>query len=465
MQRPARALFRGFESGSEHERRMEDMTMMKKAIFAVLAAMAALSAFTGASARVRIDITQANIEPMPIAVPDFIAETDQMRTLGRDITGVIMADLDRSGLFSVIDQRAYIERIGSVNVRPRFPDWRIINAQVLVVGDVRPTPDGRIEVATRVWDVYSNEQLGAVSFKTPADNWRRAAHKVADFVYKSLTGEEGYFDTRVVFIHETGPKQKRTKRLMIMDQDGANPVLLTDGLNYQALTPRFSPTQQQITYMALFDNKPGQVYLFNIETGEQEQLGTFRGMTFAPRFTPDGTRVLMSMERAGNSDVFMMELATRKLSRLSDNPGIDTSPTMSPDGRRIAFTSDRGGSEQIYVMNADGSGPKRITFGEGRYQTPVWSPRGDLIAFTRQYQGRFYIGVIRPDGTGERLLTESYLDEGPTWSPNGRVLMFFREPSPGAGPALWSVDLTGRNLRRVRTPGDSSDPAWSPPLP
>ncbi|MDZ7626843.1 MAG: Tol-Pal system beta propeller repeat protein TolB [Parvularculaceae bacterium] len=441
------------------------MTMLKNALLAILAAAASLGLIAGAEARVRIDITQANVEPMPIAAPDFIVADDQSSPLGRDITAVIMADLDRSGLFSVIDQRAYIERLSSVNVRPRFPDWRIINAQVLVVGDVRQTPDGRIEVSTRVWDVYSNEQLGAVSFKTPADNWRRAAHKVADFVYKSLTGEEGYFDTRVVFIHETGPKEKRNKRLMIMDQDGANPVLLTDGLNYQALTPRFSPTQQQITYMALFDNKPGQVYLFNIETGEQEQLGTFRGMTFAPRFTPDGTRVLMSMERGGNSDVFIMELATRKLSRLTDNPGIDTSPTMSPDGRRIGFTSDRGGSEQIYVMGVDGSAPKRITFGEGRYQTPVWSPRGDLIAFTRQYQGRFYIGVIRPDGTGERLLTESYLDEGPTWSPNGRVLMFFREASPGAGPSLWSVDLTGRNLRRVRTPGDSSDPAWSPPLP
>ena len=439
--------------------------MIRQALIAAFAALIGLGAAAPAGARVRIDITQATVEPMPVAVPDFIGTDSQLTGLGRDVTGVIMADLDRSGLFSVIDQRAYVEKISSVDVRPRFPDWRIINAQVLVVGEVRQTPDGRIEVATRVWDVYSNEQLGAVSFKTPADNWRRAAHKVADFVYKSLTGEDGYFDTRIVFVHETGPKEKRNKRLMIMDQDGANPVLLTDGLNYQALTPRFSPTQQQITYMALFDNKPGQVYLFNIETGEQEQLGTFRGMTFAPRFTPDGTRVLMSMERSGNSDVFMMELATRRLTRLTDNPGIDTSPTMSPDGRRVGFTSDRGGAEQIYVMNSDGSNPKRITFGEGRYQTPVWSPRGDLIAFTRLYQGRFYIGVIRPDGTGERLLTESYLDEGPTWSPNGRVLMFFREASPGAGPTLWSVDLTGRNLRRVRTPGDSSDPAWSPPLP
>ena len=443
--------------------------MMKKFLTTLLALMLAFAPRM-ASAQVTIDITQGNVDPMPIAIPDFLSADGSVDELKRDITGVLMNDLDRSGLFQVIDQRAYIEAPKSVNVRPTFPNWRIINAQVLVVGDVVELPDGRIQVSTRIWDVYSDEQLGAVAFKTPADNWRRAAHKVADFVYKTLTGEEGYFDTRIVFVHETGPKENRTKRLMIMDQDGANPVPLTDGLNYKALTPRFSPTQQQITYMAMFDDRPGQVYLFNIETGEQEQLGTFRGMTFAPRFSPDGRQVLMAVERNGNSDVFKMDLATRRLTRLTDNPAIDVSPSMSPDGRRIAFTSDRGGTQQIYVMNADGSNQKRITFGEGRYQTPVWSPRGDLIAFTRQYKGHFFIGVIRPDGTGERLLTESYMEEGPTWSPNGRVLMFYREPAPrkdgsGPGPALWSVDLTGRNLRKVRTPGDASDPAWSPLLP
>lgn len=444
--------------------------MMKKTVLILLSLVAALIAAPAAYARVTIDITQGNVDPMPIAVPNFLGGDEGAQNLGRDITGVIMNDLDRSGLFQVIDQRAYIEKPDSVNVRPRFADWRIINAQVLVIGEVEELADGRIQVSTRVWDVYADEQLGAVAFKTPADNWRRAAHKVADFVYKQLTGEDGYFDTRLVFVHETGPKESRVKRLMIMDQDGANPVALTDGLNYQVLTPRFSPTQQQITYMALFDNRPGQVYLFNIETGEQEQLGTFRGMTFAPRFSPDGRQVIMSMERNGNSDIFKMDLATRRLTRLTENAAVDVSPTMSPDGNRIAFTSDRGGTPQIYVMDASGANQKRISFGQGNYQTPVWSPRGDLIAFTRQYQGRFYIGVIRPDGTGERLLTESYLDEGPTWSPNGRVLMFYRQvptrrDGSGGDTALWSVDLTGRNLRRVRTPGDASDPAWSPLLP
>ncbi|MEM9169192.1 MAG: Tol-Pal system beta propeller repeat protein TolB [Pseudomonadota bacterium] len=437
---------------------------------AALAGATVAASAPSAQARVKIDITQGSVEPMPIAAPNFIGADDPRAQLGRDITGVVMADLERSGLFSVIDQRAYIENLDSVNTRPKFADWRIINANVLVVGEVRDIGDGRIEVATRLWDVTANEQIEAVAFKTPAENWRRAAHKVADLVYEALTGEEGYFDTRLVFVHERGPKENREKRLMIMDQDGANPIPLTDGLNYQVLTPRFSPNQQLITYMALYDDRPGEVYLFNIATGEQERLGQFRGMSFAPRFSPDGSGVLMSMERGGNSDVFRMDLGTRKLTRLTDNIAIDTSPTMSPDGRRIAFTSDRGGSQQLYVMNADGSNVKRITFREGRYQTPVWSPRGDLIAFTRSYRGRFSIGVIRPDGSGERLLTESYFEEGPTWSPNGRVLMFYRqEPTRRSGKggdvSLWSVDLTGRNLRRVRTPGDASDPAWSPPLP
>ncbi|MEL6379657.1 MAG: Tol-Pal system beta propeller repeat protein TolB [Pseudomonadota bacterium] len=441
-------------------------------VFVVLAAtgLAGLAGLEGAAAQIRIDVTQGNVEPTPTAVPDFVGRDEGMQNLGRDITGVVKADLDRSGLFSVIDPRAYIENLETVNTRPRFVDWRQINAEVLVVGQVDELPDGRIQVSTRIWDPYTDDQLAAVAFKTPADNWRRAAHKVADFIYRTLTGEEGYFDTRVVFVHETGPKVARVKKLMIMDQDGDNPLELTDGSRYQVLTPRFSPTQQQITYMALFDDKPGQVFLFNIETGEQEQLGTFRGMTFAPRFSPDGTHVIMSIARGGNSDIFTMNLSTRQLTRLTTNPAIDTSPSFSPDGQQITFTSDRGGTPQLYVMNADGTDQRRITFKDGFYQTPVWSPRGDLIAFTRQHQGQFFIGVIRPDGTGERELARSYLVEGPTWSPNGRVLMFFRETAPrgdgsGGRPSLWSVDLTGRNLRQVRTPAAASDPAWSPTLP
>ena len=442
-------------------RKMNKFVAMTAAIFS--GAMMAVA--VPASAQVEIDITQGTVDPMPVAVPTYLSAGSETSALAQDLTNVIMADLERSGLFSPIDQRAYVQKLETIHERPRFEDWRIINAQVLIAGEVLPTDDGRIQVNTRLWDVYGNQQLASIAFKTPAENWRRAAHKVADFTYEQLTGEKGYFDTRVVFVGESGPKTDRVKRLMIMDQDGANPVPLTDGLDYDVLTPRFSPTQQQITYLALFDYRPAQVYLFNIETGEQEALGAYRGMTFAPRFSPDGTKVVLSAERNGNSDISIMDLRTRQTTQLTDNPAIDTSPSMSPDGSQIAFSSDRGGSEQIYIMNADGSNQRRITFKEGRYGTPVWSPRGDLIAFTRQHQGRFYIGVVRPDGTGERLLAESYLAEGPTWAPNGRFIMFSRENYAGGPVSLWSIDLTGQNLRQVPTPGEASDPAWSPLLP
>ena len=435
--------------------------------FSVFCALiAALFVFAGAArAQLEIDITQGNVDPLTIAIPDFAGADDQTVQIGSEMAGVIENDLRRSGLFAPIDKGAFIQSVEDVNVLPRFVDWRIINAQALVTGQITVLPDGRLRVEFRLWDVFAQQQLVGLQYATRVDNWRRIAHIISDAIYERLTGESGYFDTRIVYVAESGPKISRVKRLAIMDQDGANLEYLTDG-SYTVLTPRFSPTVQQITYLSYAGETP-QVYLFNIENGEHEVLGQFPGMTFAPRFSPDGNQIIMSLERSGNSDIYVMDLRRRSIRRLTFEPAIDTSPSMSPDGRRVAFSSDRGGSPQIYVMNIDGSGAQRITFGDGRYNTPVWSPRGDYIAFTRQYRGRFYIGIIRPDGTGERSLTNSFLDEGPTWAPNGRVLMFFRETptrADGTGGAakLWSVDVTGRNLRRVQTDGDASDPAWSP---
>lgn len=415
-----------------------------------------------AMAQVEIDITRGRTDPMPIAVPDYISSTDA--DLAGDVASVIRSDLESSGLLAPIDESAFIEEIANINVTPRFADWRVIGARVLLAGEVLDLGDGRVQINTRLWDVVGNQQVGSVAYKTPRENWRRAAHKVSDFVYSTLTGESGYFDSRLVYVSEEGPKTNREKKLVIMDQDGHNPTTLTEGLPYDVLTPRFSPNEQEITYLALFDDRPAKVYLFNIQTGEQREVGEFPGMTFAPRFTPEGDRLLVSFALNGNSDVAYLDPISGRLSRLTTNPAIDVSPSMSPDGRFIAFASDRGGSQQVYVMNADGSNQRRITFGTGTYGTPVWSPRGDLIAFTRQHKGQFYIGVVAPDGSGERLLTESYLVEGPTWSPNGRVLAFHREEYPGGPVRLYAVDLTGQNLRRIPTPTEASDPAWSPRL-
>ncbi|MEM9105204.1 MAG: Tol-Pal system beta propeller repeat protein TolB, partial [Pseudomonadota bacterium] len=329
-------------------------------------------------------------------------------------------------------------------------------------GRVSREGDGRLRAEFRLWDTVAAEQLLGQQFFTQPDNWRRVAHIIADAIYERLTGERGYFDTRVVFVSETGPRNDRQKQLAIMDQDGANLRFLTRGDDL-VLTPRFSPSRQEVTYMSFAEGQP-RVYLLQLETGQREIVGNFPGMTFSPRFSPDGQRVIMSLEQDGNANIYTMDLRSRATTRLTDTAAIDTSPSYAPDGNRIVFESDRGGRQQLYVMNADGSNQQRISFGDGSYSTPVWSPRGDLIAFTKQSGGKFSIGVMRPDGSGERILTTGFHNEGPTWSPNGRVIMFFRQPAGAGGPQLYSIDLTGYNEQRIETPSFGSDPAWSPLL-
>ena len=401
---------------------------------------------------------EGTIAPIPIAIPQFLGEDQRFAS---EITGVVTADLERSGLFQPLDPASFIERIRDINAPPRFQDWRVINAQALVVGRTGRAPDGRLFVEFRLYDVLSQRALDGKRFAVDAGAWRRIAHRTADQVYERLTGERGYFDTLVAFIDETGPKDRRRKRLAIMDQDGANVRLLSQG-GELVLTPRFSPTAQEITYLQYTGEQP-RVFLMRLDTGQKEMVGNFPGMSFAPRFAPDGQRLVMSIGEGGATGIVDMDLRSRQTRRLTNSSGIDTGPCYSPDGRRIVFESDREGGQQLHVMNADGSGAKRISYGDGRYATPVWSPRGDLIAFTKQTSGSFLIGVMRPDGQGERILTEGYHNEGPTWSPNGRVILFFRE-SQGAngGPRLFSIDLTGYNERQVQTPSFGSDPAWGP---
>ncbi|MBZ0164204.1 MAG: Tol-Pal system beta propeller repeat protein TolB [Notoacmeibacter sp.] len=432
-----------------------------KPLVAMIAGAAALAVamVVPAQALVEIDVNKGVIEPLPIAITDFISGNG----IGTQISDVVAADLARSGLFKPIEKGAFVEKISNPDVAPRFADWKVINAQALVIGRVSREADGRLRAEFRLWDTFAEQQLVGEQYFANENNWRRIAHIIADAIYERLTGEKGYFDTRVVFVDESGPKDKRIKRLAIMDQDGANVRYLTRGDDL-VLTPRFSPTRQEVTYMSYASGKPS-IYLLQIETGQREPIGEFPGMTFAPRFSPDGQRVVLSFGRNdGNSNIYAMDLRSRNTQRLTESNAIDTSPSYSPDGTQITFTSDRAGRAQIYVMGADGSNAKRISFGEGTYSTPVWSPRGDLIAFTKQSGGEFSIGVMRPDGSGERILTTGFLNEGPTWAPNGRVIMFFREQAGAAGPKLYSIDLTGRNEQHIPTPSFASDPAWSPLL-
>jgi TolB protein len=409
---------------------------------------------------VELNITQGTIQPLPIAIPDFTADGSVEPAVAREISGVVANDLKSSGLFIPIDQAAFIEQGVSPDRLPRFEDWRVVNAQALVVGRIG-AGDGKLRAEFRLWDVFAGTQLAGEQFFARPKDARRIGHIIADAIYERITGEKGYFDTRIVFVDESGPKNKRMKRLAIMDQDGSNVRLLTTGQNL-VLTPRFSPSTQEITYTS-FEGEIPKVYLLNIETGQKEIVGAFPGMTFAPRFSPDGQRIVMSLERNGNSNLFVMDLRSRRTMQLTNDNAIDTAPCYSHDGRAIVFESDRAGSRQLYVMGADGSNPRRLSQGGGSYSTPVWSPRGDLIAFTKMSGGQFLIGVMRPDGSGERILTEGFHNEGPTWAPNGRVLMFFREqPGAAGGPRLFTIDLTGYNERQVATPAFGSDPAWSP---
>jgi len=449
---------------------------MKKIKFLFLFLILFLLKISNSYSLVQVDITRGNLDPLPIAVSPFFSEKDvknelnnqlNIEDLGLEISKVVANNLKRTGLFNTISKEAFLQKPDIAHLKPRFEDWTLIKSQILITGKVSTVTTDKeklLKVEFKLWDILAAKMVDGFSLVTVTSNWRRVGHKISDKVYKRLTGEEGYFDTRIIYVSETGPKTQRIKKLALMDQDGFNTKYLTLG-NELVLTPRFDPTSQKVVYMSFFKNKP-RVYYLDIEKGEQEVVGDFPGMTFAPRFSPDGKKIIMSLAKDGNSDIWTRDLETGIQEKLTDHPSIDTSPSYSPDGKFITFNSDRSGYQQIYVMKSDGSRVKRISFGNGIYGTPVWSPRGDLIAFTKLHKGSFYIGVMRRDGTGERLLTENFYQEAPSWSPNGRLLIFYRETptnekGEGFSAKLWSIDLTGYNERLVETKTDASDPSWS----
>ncbi|WP_120502998.1 Tol-Pal system beta propeller repeat protein TolB [Sulfitobacter mediterraneus] len=410
----------------------------------------------------RIEITEGVIEPLPFAVPSFQPESAEAGQMANDLARVVSDDLTGTGLFREIPASAFISKVSDFNAPVQYADWKAINAQALVTGAVN-VQGNNLTVKFRLYDVFSGAELGSgLQFSGTTDGWRRMAHKVADAVYSRITGEGGYFDSRVVYVSETGPKDARKKRLAVMDYDGANVQYLTDSGSI-VLAPRFSPTGDRVLYTSYETGFP-RIYVLDVGSVQRRVLESADGtMSFAPRFSPSGQTVVFSISQGGNTDIYSMDIASGQSVRLTNTPAIETAPSYSPDGGRVVFESDRSGTQQLYIMPATGGEATRISFGEGRYGTPVWSPRGDLIAFTKQNKGRFHIGVMRTDGSEERLLTASFLDEGPTWAPNGRVLMFARETQGASGSStLYSVDVSGRNLRPVRTPEGGSDPSWSP---
>ena len=442
---------------------------MKNKTYSILAAILIIFSSKFIFAQdLKIDINKGKVEPLPIAIADFTDENGQVSKTGRLISNVITNNLVGSGQFKATAPAAFIAAPSSPSVRPKFSDWTPFGIKALVTGSIKQKKNKQIEVEFRLWDIIAETDMVGLRLTVNANSWRRVAHIISDETFERLTGDKGYFDTRIVYISESGPADKRKKRLAIMDQDGENHQFLTNG-NFLVLTPRFSPSTQEITYLAYYNKEP-RVYIFNLQTGEQELLGSFPGMTFAPRFSPDGKKIIMSYSNKGITDIYVMDLKNQNVDRLTNNPSIDTSPSFSPNGKMVTFNSDRGGTQQIYIMDNRGRNVKRISYGKGRYATPVWSPKGDLIAFTKMLRGTFYIGVMNSDGSGERLLARGYLVEGPTWAPNGRVLMYFKQDRPVKGKNnsavnIYKIDVTGFKEVKIITPADASDPAWSPLIP
>ena len=442
--------------------------ILKLPVYQIIILIISLLSSQAFSEDLRIKINSGQVEPLPIAIANFTGEEGGSSKIGMQISTVVSNNLVGSGQFKAIESAAFIAPPTNPSVRPNFTDWTPLGIKALITGSVKNINDQQIEVEFRLWDVIAETDLIGLRLSVNSKAWRRVAHIISDEIFERLSGDSGYFDTRIVYVAESGPQNNRIKRLAIMDQDGENHQFLTDG-SFLVLTPRFSPTSQEITYLAYFKNEP-RVYIFNLETGQQELLGSFPGMTFAPRFSPSGEKIIMSLAEKGVTDIYTMDLNNQEVKRLTNSPSIDTSPSFSPDGKKIIFNSDRGGTQQLYIMDSNGRNVKRISFGKGRYATPVWAPKGELIAFTKILKNKFYIGVMSPDGSGERLLAQGYLVEGPTWAPNGRVLMYFKQEAPiddgkSTTVNLFKIDVTGFRETRIVTPSDGSDPAWSPLLP
>ena len=412
-------------------------------------------------AKLVINIDQGNFSQIPIALSDIKGESFYEDKIGTQIYEVINNDLLSCGLFKLLNKKSFLQRYDTLKQGVHFSEWRLIKADNLCVAKIKQISNDKIKIEFRLYDTVREIQLDGQSYTGNIDEWRRIAHKISDVIYKKLTGDEGYFDTKIVYVSRQQNGKKRTEKIAMMDQDGHNHTFLTDGKSL-VLTPRFSPDMKYLTYLDYANHLP-RVYLLDLITKAKYIVGNFTGMTFAPRFSPDSKKIIMSYAHEGNTSLFEMNLETRKIKRLTFSPVIDTSPCYSPDGKYIVFNSDRNGQPHLYVMSARGGSPKRISYGKGSYRTPVWSPRGDLIAFTKIYQGEFYIGVMNIDGSGERLITKGYLVEGPAWSSNGRIIMFTREEQKGV-PQLHTIDLTGYHEKKLLTMNNAVQGFWSTPL-
>ena len=414
-----------------------------------------------------INVTNGQVEPLPLAVVSFDAENIEDEEYSSKINDVISNNLKNTGLFKILSEKSYLQSKNEVFLQPNFGDWRLIDANFLVTGKLNIN-NKNLNINFKLWDVYQeklliNKSISGVSFT----EWRISSHIISNLIYEAITGEKGYFDTKVVYVAETYTNAAKSKQLAIMDYDGNNHKMLTNGDNL-VLTPRFSPDGKNVVFLQYKNNKAS-VYLMNLISEKINILGNYSGMSFAPRFSPGGKKIIFSLTERGKSNIFVQELESKKKYQITNNKYINTSPYFSPDGKKIVFSSDRAGKQNIYIKKIDNkfSKSERITFGLGNYATPVWSPRGDYIAFTKSYKKRFFIGLIKENGKGERLISEGYLADGPTWSPNGRTLAFYKivkKRNDKYVSKLFTIDITGNVEKELKTPYEASDPDWGPSI-
>ncbi|MDR1235876.1 MAG: Tol-Pal system beta propeller repeat protein TolB [Holosporaceae bacterium] len=434
------------------------MAAFRKIVFVLCVMFASVC-----NADVVVNVNKGVMKPVNIALNLF----DSSGGWKDNFAKVITNDLQGTFLFRAIPSNAFMQVLAGSDKNPTFPLWKIISAQYLANLEINVN-GSVLKISMVLYDILSETPVGNLTVSGDIRDWRKLAHIVSNNIYERVTGEVGYFDTKILYVAvQPQARGKKTYRLAMMDQDGYDHKFLTDGGTI-VLTPRFSPSGKEFSFFSYREKivngrripVTAGVYRYDLDTQKTELLANFNGMTYAPRYSSDGNLLVFSLSDHGSSSIYTFDLVTKRITRITKGRCIDTSPCFSPDGKYIVFNSDRGGTQQLYIMNSDGSDVRRLSFSNGRYATPVWSPRGDWIAFTKFGRDGFYIGIIHPDGSGERMLASGYLVEGPTWSPNGRVILYSNQDY-SRREKIFSVDVTGYNKHQIKTPQNAIDPEWS----
>ncbi len=435
---------------------------MKKALLLLLATFLLLCGLLDRASwsKVYIDIRSPSFRKFPLAVAPFRAVSSQAEMrLGDRVTDILNDDLNITGFFSVIDGRSagalgsQAAEKGVENVD--FQGWSGSGAEALVIGEVT-YKENALVLEARLYDVVKKEMILGKRYTGEIHDLSRMVHRFADEVVFALTGEQGFFQTKIVYVSQATGK----KEISLMDFDGRNATRLTHH-NSICLSPRFSPDGTRIAFTSYKSGNPD-IYIKDLRTGAERRAFRYPGLNISPSWSPDGQRLAMTLSKDGNSEIYTARLDGSDLQRVTDHPGIDVSPTWSPDGRRIAFVSNRGGTPQIYAMDASGQNVQRLTF-EGTYNThPSWSPRGDRIAFDATVRGEHNICTIQADGANFKVLTANLSQcEMPSWSPDGRNLVF--SSNRNGVPNIYLIDAEGTRIKRLTfEKGGDTYPNWSP---